>query len=96
MASSSGQFVLSKIKAYYEDYPDTTQFISEFNDSTSTSTSLDKDIQQLQVTEPDKSEAFRKEFLYIGGPEVILSSKKNTKKEAPKGQQAKENASSSS
>jgi hypothetical protein len=72
-----------KIKAYYENNPDFSQYITSPNDDTTT---LTKDVEKLEVKDDvDKVEAFRREFLYIGGPEVIARSKqKTTKNDTPK------------
>ncbi len=77
MASPS---YLDKINAYYQNYPDFTKFIDESTD-TSPSTTVEKGIRDLQVTEPSRAEAIQKEFLYIGGPEVIHAGRK--KKDQP-------------
>ncbi|CAO2651082.1 Nn.00g093790.m01.CDS01 [Neocucurbitaria sp. VM-36] len=70
MASSS-----DLINSYYENYPDSTEFIGKSDDSASTT--LEQDVKALQVNETDKVEAFRKEFLNIGGPEVILNTEES-------------------
>jgi hypothetical protein len=73
-----------EIKAYYENYPDFSQYITSASDNTTT---LSKDVEKLGVkdNDVDKVEAFRREFLYIGGPEVIARSKtKIEKNDTPK------------
>lgn len=83
MSSSPKQSFIDRINSYYENYPDSTNYIGKSGDiSELEATTLEQGVESLQVKETDKTEAFRKEFLYIGGPEVILNSKK---KEDPKG-----------
>lgn len=91
MASSITQSVLDKIHALYKDYSAPPAHAPNHDDPTSTP--LEKDLKQLEVTETDQADAYIKEFLYIGGPEVILNCQK--KKEDPKGD-IQQNASSSS
>ncbi|KAF1852125.1 uncharacterized protein K460DRAFT_402115 [Cucurbitaria berberidis CBS 394.84] len=81
MASASDQSRLDKINAYYQNSPDLTEYIGHSEDTASTT--LEENIKDLQVTETDKEEACRREFLNIGGPEVIRNSKQQ-KKEKPK------------
>ncbi|KAH7392603.1 hypothetical protein BKA66DRAFT_567932 [Pyrenochaeta sp. MPI-SDFR-AT-0127] len=78
MASSTEQSFIDKINTYYENYPDSTEFIGKL-DETPATTTLEQGVEGLQVKETDKTEAFRTDFLYIGGPEVILNSKKKKK-----------------
>lgn len=80
MAPSSEQSFIDRINAYYENYPKSTEYIGKSDDTPETTT-LEKGVEHLQVKETDKAEAFRNEFLYIGGPEVILNAKK---KEVPR------------
>jgi hypothetical protein len=80
----SSSTTIDKIKTYYENYPDFSQYITSADDNTTT---LSKDVKKLEVKDNnvDRVEAFRREFLYIGGPEVIARSKtKNEKNDTPK------------
>ena len=90
MASPSGQSYLDKINTYYEHYPDWSKFIDQ-STNTPQSTTLEKGVKDLQVNELSREEALRREFLYIGGPEVIHNSQKKEQAQA----KDKEDASSS-
>lgn len=80
MLSSPSSSLIDRINAYYKDYPDTTEFIGKSNHSPDTeTTTLEHSVKDLHVTK-NKAEAYRKEFLYIGGPEVVRNCRK--KKEA--------------
>ena len=72
-SSSTIEPLSSKIKTYYDNYPNISQYIGKSADSEPT-TALEEDVKKLDVTD-DKVEAFRREFLYIGGPEVIERSR---------------------
>jgi hypothetical protein len=69
---------LSKIKTFYDNYPNISQY---FGNSAAPTATLEEDVKKLDVTD-DKVESFRREFLYIGGPEVIERSRQ--KKEVNK------------
>jgi hypothetical protein len=71
---SSSSTLSSKIKTFYDNYPNISQYIGKPTNTYSTTTSLESDVKKLDVKD-DKAEAFRREFLYIGGPEVIERSR---------------------
>jgi hypothetical protein len=80
MSSSSSLSLSSKIKTFYDNYPSISQYIGK---PERTTTSLEPDVKKLDVKD-DKVEAFRREFLYIGGPEVIERSRQlKQKKKSP-------------
>ena len=82
MTSSSS--LSDRLNEYYKNYPNCSHLIGKSDDPAPTS--LEKNIENLQVNEEDKTETFRKEFLYIGGPEVVAQTKK--KQEEPNKQNA--------
>jgi len=85
-----------KSKWFYEDYPDFTQFLTEPPKDASDET-LNEDVDKLKLkdeTKEEKIEGLRKDFLYIGGPEVLL--RKTTKDKETKTQEKSQDASSSS
>ncbi|KAF1939181.1 hypothetical protein EJ02DRAFT_352898 [Clathrospora elynae] len=93
MASSpsSNQSDLNKINAFYANYKHISEFIGKSHDTEAPT--LEDDVEKLTVkenrTKEDKVDAFCKEFLYIGGPEVIeRSSKKKDVKQATSKQHA--------
>jgi hypothetical protein len=69
----------SKIKSFYDNYPNISQYIGN---SAAPTTTLEQDIKKLD-TKDDKVEAFRREFLYIGGPEVIERSRQKKENNKP-------------
>jgi hypothetical protein len=89
--------IADKIKWFYEGYPDITKFVTEPPKDTDAQ-ALDKDVEKLKVrdeTKEEKIEGLQKDFLYIGGPEVLLRRTTTEKKEQQE-QQQKQDASSSS
>jgi hypothetical protein len=79
------------IKSYYANYKDVSQYIT---DPPSKTSAVEQDVKDLQVTDTETSleEEFIKDFLYIGGPEVLLSQRK----EQPEKKEDKQDAGSSS
>ena len=67
-----------KIAAYYADYPSSTEYIGHtvVDDAADLQTRVEK----LHI-EQNRADAFRKEFLHIGGPDVFRKKKNEEGKE---------------
>lgn len=82
--TSSSSSPADRIKAYYQDYPSSTQFIvgpAQGEATTAPLTQLEQDVEHLKVEEPTPSteeqqiQALRRSFFNVGGSEVIQRSR---------------------
>lgn len=68
--------IAEKIKTFYKDYPDFSKFVTEPpNEATDTEAeTLSHETEKLKLkneTKEEKIEGLRRDFKYIGGPEVL-------------------------
>ncbi|OAL50126.1 hypothetical protein IQ07DRAFT_567822 [Pyrenochaeta sp. DS3sAY3a] len=82
-SSSDQQAVLDKANAYYKNFTHISQYIRDPapnpTEPPSSTSSIEKGVQDVRVavSEEDRIASFQKEFLYIGGPEVVRKKKKS-------------------